>query len=90
VSLNSDSTKRYKFLAVTLLGELPDTPVPDLQNAEESKDGEVIIINEDATSAKSEVPERKRKTLFRGLPIGEKAIVKGRLVVTMKVYPKSQ
>jgi hypothetical protein len=92
VSLNSDSTKRYKFLAVTLLGELPDTPVPYFpqQNAEESKDGEVIIINEDATSAKSEIPERKRKTLFRGLPIGEKAIVKGRLVVTMKVYPKSQ
>lgn len=98
--ITSNTSKKYKYLAVTILDELPDYPVVPqyLLNEQSSavdgsaEDPSVVILESlsDASKSKSVSSGRQRKVVYKGLPTGEKAINAGRLTVTLKVYPKTQ
>lgn len=99
----SNTSKRYKYLAVTVLGALPPLAL-EAQSSSAIEEGDEIIVFEDSEEVqsppeaqsstsreiKSGSSSRQRKLLYRGLPTGTKAINSGRITVTLKVYPKTQ
>lgn len=88
--LVDDSSKNYKYLAVTVKEDLPNYPVLVDNNLllDDSKDDSVVEVFEER-SVKSSRSGRERKRMGRGLPVGEKAVLSGVLNVSLKVYKKS-
>jgi hypothetical protein len=106
VDEEEELSRKYKYLAVTVLDALPDNPVvpipePALADSEQVNQEEIVVFEESQESKESNESQgrnralaaknmKKRKSLIRGLPSGTKAISKGKLTVTIKVYPKNQ
>ena len=95
----ANSSKSYKYLAVTILNTLPSNPVLPVGGSSNSSendpslDEDTVVIVEQSREVRQRaalLEERQRKGVSKGLPSGLKAVNSGQLTVVLKIYPKAQ